>query len=80
MSEPSPQNAPPGAKGSPGDKRELHVPAADSNRAMRAYLAKLLTFIAMGLLLMATAAVWAWHRYARDFVDTTRFIPDAGGP
>ena len=48
----------------PGDSRDV-----------RRYLFRLIALLALGAALMGGIAAWAWHKYASDFVDTTRPAP-----
>lgn len=47
-------------------------------REVRAYLAKLIVLIVIGILLMASVAAWAWFRFAKGIDDTTHRAPFPG--
>jgi hypothetical protein len=57
----------------PAQSPPQHRPG--DSRDVRRYLFRLLALLALGAALMGGIATWAWQKYARDFVDTTRPAP-----
>ena len=53
----------------------LHEPRPGDGRDVRRYLFKLIALIVLGATLMGGIAVWAWQKYAGNYVDTSRPAP-----